>query len=276
VTAHTGMPLRDHGVFRLGDIVNTDHDQIWEQLERRGVRVGAVSPMNAKNRLKRPAFFIPDPWTRTEVSAPPVARRLYDAISIAVNENANGKMGATVAWRLLRGLLAYARPGNYLQYARYLFGSLRGGPWRRALFLDMLLGDLFVREVQRTAPQFATLFLNAGAHIQHHYMFCSSAYEGERRNPSWYIKPGLDPVLEVLELYDRIVGTVRRQFPDARIMLATGLHQDPHERTTYYWRLRQHAQFLGKIGVRFVSVESLMSRDFLVRCASRQQAAEAQ
>jgi len=276
VTAHTGKPLSEHGVFRLGDIINTDIDQIWEQLERRGVRVGAVSPMNAKNRLREPAFFIPDPWTRTKVSAGPVARDLHDAICVAVNENASGKFGLSVVRRLVRGLLAYARPANYLRYVRYVLGSVRGAPWRRALFLDLLLADVFVREVESTSPQFATLFLNAGAHIQHHYMFCSSAYAGERRNPNWYIKPGIDPVREVLELYDHIIGSVRRQFPKARFMLATGLHQDPHEKATYYWRLRQHDQFLRKIGLKFSSVEALMSRDFLVRFDNPELARDAQ
>src|SRR4051812_12172714 len=52
VTAHTGKTLKEHGVVRLGDIVNHDVEQIWEVLERRGISVGAVSPMNAINRLK--------------------------------------------------------------------------------------------------------------------------------------------------------------------------------------------------------------------------------
>ena len=34
-------------MFRLGDVVNTDIEQIWERLERRGLSVGAISPMNA-------------------------------------------------------------------------------------------------------------------------------------------------------------------------------------------------------------------------------------
>ena len=33
VTAHTGLSYAEHGVFRLGDIVNRDVPQIWEQLE---------------------------------------------------------------------------------------------------------------------------------------------------------------------------------------------------------------------------------------------------
>src|SRR6267378_5529889 len=69
VTAHTGKTFDEHRVFRLGGIIGTDLDQIWEVLERSGVKVGAVSPMNAENRLVAPAFFVPDPWTPTRVSA---------------------------------------------------------------------------------------------------------------------------------------------------------------------------------------------------------------
>src|SRR4051794_16443678 len=50
VTAHTGLSLAEHGVFRLGDIARTEIPQIWERLEERGLKVGAVSPMNAKHR----------------------------------------------------------------------------------------------------------------------------------------------------------------------------------------------------------------------------------
>ena len=52
VTAHTGLDFAEHGVFRLGDIVARDLPQIWEQLEEKGLRVGAICPMNAKHRLK--------------------------------------------------------------------------------------------------------------------------------------------------------------------------------------------------------------------------------
>lgn len=90
VTAHTGLTYAEHGVFRLGDIVGTDIPQIWEQLEEEGLKVGAVSPMNAKYRLRDPAFFIPDPWTDTGVRAGGVDTRFYQAIRQAVNDNATG------------------------------------------------------------------------------------------------------------------------------------------------------------------------------------------
>src|SRR5687767_7266016 len=55
VSVHTGKTLKEHRVFRLGDMVGRGHRQIWEHLEDRGFRVGAISPMNAENRLKSPS-----------------------------------------------------------------------------------------------------------------------------------------------------------------------------------------------------------------------------
>lgn len=266
VTAHTGKSFDEHRVFRLGDIVQHDIPQIWETLEDRGMTVGAISPMNAKHRARSPVFFVPDPWTVTGITGDATLRRLYAALVQAVNDNAQAKVDFSSIVGLINGIARYALPENYLQYVKLCLTSFAGS-WRRAIFLDLLLADVFVREVRRTRPNFASLFLNAAAHIQHHYMFSAAAYKGQRRNPEWYIKDGLDPVLEAYSAYDRIVGQIARTFPDARLMLATGLHQVPHEDATFYWRLKDHAKFLRHIGIPFERVEPRMSRDFLVVCS---------
>jgi len=271
VTAHTGLTLAEHGVFRLGDIVDRDIPQIWERLEAKGLKVGAVSPMNAKNRTRDACFFIPDPWTRTPVTGSPILRRMYDAIAQAVNDNADAKITPGSAFWLAVGLASYARPANYGAYLKYILAARRK-PWSRALVLDQLLADVFVRLSRKKRPHFASLFLNAGAHIQHHYMFSSEVYQGTMRNPDWYINPDHDPLLEVYELYDRIISQIGKSTPDIRLMIATGLHQTSHEDLTFYWRLRNHADFLNRIGAPFASVEPRMSRDFLVSCSSAAEA----
>jgi hypothetical protein len=265
VTAHTGLPLAEHGVFRLGDIVNSDFEQIWERLADHGVSVGAISPMNAKCRGDKWDFFVPDPWTKTGIVADPVVKRMYDAIAQVVNDNAQERISPTSLVHLGIGSLLNAIPAHYSTYASYLL-SARGQPWFKAIFLDQLLADLYIRSVGKNGTQFATLFLNAAAHIQHHYMFSSSEYVGDMRNPDWYVAAGKDPLLDVYTAYDRILGNVIKRFPNARIMLATGLHQDPHHEVTYYWRLKDHAAFLSKIGVEFDRVEPRMSRDFVIFC----------
>jgi hypothetical protein len=271
VTAHTGLTFGEHGVFRLGDIVDRDIPQIWEVLEEQGLKVGAISPMNARHRLRKPAFFVPDPWTKTQISAPWTLRRLYAALAQAVNDNAEAKLSADSLLNLLLGAAAYARPSNYRQYAALALGS-RSGHWRKAMFLDVLLSDVFIKEVRRTRPHFGSLFLNAAAHIQHHYMFSAEPYDGPHRNPDWYVAKNVDPVFEVYKLYDRLVGQIQQSFPRAQLMIATGLHQEPHRSATYYWRLKDHQQFLRRVGVDFQRVEPLMSRDFLIKCSSDTQA----
>lgn len=273
VTAHTGLSYAEHGVFRLGDIADHDIPQIWEQLESQGQKVGAISPMNAKCRAKAPAFFVPDPWTRGKIVAPKMLQRLYLAVADAVNENASGRISPRALLDLALGALTYARPRNWSRYAA-MVATARSGSWRRALFLDLLLSDVFIRCVKRTQPNFATLFLNAAAHIQHHYLYSSSAYGGPFRNPDWYVTAGEDPLFEVYALYDRVLADLQATFPKARIMIATGLHQDPHDAITFYWRLNQHEVFLRHIGAKFQRVEPRMSRDFLVTCADEGQAAD--
>ncbi len=271
VTAHTGLTLEQHGVFRLGDIVNSDIPQIWERLEALGYRVGAVSPMNAKYRLADPAFFIPDPWTRTEVVAPPSIRRLYDAIAELVNENASSRPGFKALRDFAVGGILHSRKHVWPRYMQLALQA-KNRPWMRALFLDLLLADIFIKSVRAERPHFATIFLNAAAHIQHHYMYSSRVYDGDLKNPAWYVPEGVDPVLDVYKLYDAILADVQSAFPNARLMLATGLHQDPHGSLTFYWRLRSHEAFLRQLGVDFERVEPRMSRDFLLVCKDEEAA----
>lgn len=275
VTAHTGLEFREHGVFRLGDIATRDIEQIWEALEQRGLSVGAISPMNARNRTKDAAFFVPDPWTSTKLTAAGSLRRMYRAISQVVSDNAQARVSSSSALWLAAGAIRYARPKNYLQYATMISHAIRKS-WAKAMLLDLLLADVFLGELRRRRPNFSSLFLNAAAHIQHHYMFNSPAYGGSQRNPEWYVSGAEDPVGDIYALYDRIVGQVCREHPDARVMIATGLHQDPHGDATFYWRLKEHQAFLHRLGVPLTRVVPLMSRDFVVECGSENEAAIAQ
>lgn len=271
-TVHTGLPYGEHKVFRLGDGPQAPARQIWEELAARGLKVGAFSPMNAGNRLADAAFFIPDPWTKTGVAAPALMRGAYEAICQAVGDNAEGRIGGGAALRLAGGLLAYAHPLHWPQYAQLGALGLKRR-WARAVFLDRFLADCFLRLWKRTRPDFATLFLNGAAHLQHHYLFNSAAYHGPFRNPPWYLPAGTDPVLEIYRLYDRIVGEALALDPSLRVMMATGLHQDPVDAPVFYWRLRDHAGFLRRLGCAFERVEPRMSRDFLVVCADAAAAA---
>lgn len=274
VSAHSGLTAQEHGIFRLGDIVGSKVPQVFEELEAQGWRVGCISPMNAENRLRAPAYFLPDPWTRTASDGSFWSRVLAKAVGQVVNDNAKQRISASSALALLGGLLRFARSRHYGLYLRLLAGS-RGRPWRKALCLDLLLHDLHLLLLQRARPHFSTLFVNAGAHIQHHYLFNARLERQGPRNPDWYAAADIDPFGEMLEVYDRILAEYLDQ-PDFDVIIATGLTQQPYDRVKYYYRLRQHAEFMRLFGVPCVDVEPRMTRDFLVRFATPELARQGQ
>ena len=260
-TVHTGKSFDEHQIFRLGDIVNSKEEQFFESIESRGFSVGAVSPFNAKNVLKNPSFFVPDPWTITKVSGNWFIKALYKAVHQSVNDNASEKLSISTLATLAIGVLRVVPLKRYPEYLKYFLN--RKKPGIKAVILDGLLADTFMYLFKKNKPDFSNLFLNSGAHIQHHYLFNSAAYDGDFSNPEWYCEKGYDPLIVILKQYDRIIGELLKL--DINILLATGLHQQPHNNLTFYWRINKHEEFAQKLEL--VGVDQVlprMSRDFLI------------
>ncbi|MDB9760173.1 hypothetical protein OAB61_01365 [bacterium] len=264
VTIHTGKTFEEHKIFRLGDIVNNPElSQIFEELEAEGLSVGAVSPFNAENRLKNPSFFVPDPWTKTNPSGNWVVKALYQAVHQSVNDNANSKLNIKSMISLGLGLLLYVPMSRWSHYMKTVFNMKK--PGAKALILDSLLADVHLTLWKKNKPDFSNLFLNSGAHIQHHYLFNSKAYNGNIKNPEWYCTKDYDPLIHILSEYDKQIEKLLK-LKNVKIIVATGLHQQPHENLTFYWRLKEHVKFAEMIGVEYFSeILPRMSRDFLVK-----------
>lgn len=274
VSAHTGKTAAEHGIFRLGDIVGSDIPQFFEIVEAGGYSVGSISAMNAENRLRKPAYFIPDPWTTTPADVSFWSKTIAEAVSQAVNDNAKARLSKKSAISLLAGLMRFARLHNYSAYLELALRS-RGAPWRKALFLDLFLHDLHLHYFHDKKPNFSTVFLNAGAHIQHHYLFnARDAVETSLHNPEWYVSPGQDPFAEMLVVYDRILGDYLAM-DDVDLIVATGLTQMPYDRVNYYWRLKDHADFMRRFGIEYQAIHPRMTRDFLLEFESCEKAARA-
>tara|TARA_B110000240_G_C13451395_1_gene432662 strand:- start:120 stop:1421 length:1302 start_codon:yes stop_codon:yes gene_type:complete len=270
-SVHTGKTFEEHKILRLGDIVDRPElSQIFEELEREGLSVGAVSPFNADNRLKEPSFFIPDPWTRTKVSGNSIVKALYQAIHQSVNDNAQEKLKVKSLFSLGLGLLLYVPISRWSHYVKYILK--KNSPGSKAIILDSILTDVFLKLWKNKIPDFSNLFLNSGAHIQHHYLFNSKAYKGSLKNPEWYCDENFDPLIKILEEYDRLIGKLV-SLKNTTIIVATGLHQQPHNNLTFYWRLNDLEKFAQIIGlISFKEIIPRMSRDFLINFESSEEA----
>lgn len=276
-TVYTGKAYADHGIFRLGDIMYKDQPQIWDYLEQRGVSVGAISPMNASNRCESPAFFLPDPWTHAKIVAEPRAAKLFGLLGKIVNENASSDSSvAGFARQILPLALPYLSSRSIAGYFKILPMALRY-KWAKAAFLDRLLSDLFVSLWQKHKPGFASLFLNAGAHIQHHHTYDSAAYAGSKTNPVWYSKAAetdVDPLLFIYQVYDDMIGELMA-LKDMHLFITTGLSQVPNERDHYQYRIVDFDGFFAKVGLKGATIRPRMSRDFLLEFPSAEAATAA-
>jgi len=262
-SVHTGLAYKDHNVFRLGDIVKCEAEQIFEKVEKAGYRVGSISAMNASNKLQNPSYFIPDPWTSTDPDQSYLSKALTDAISQAVNDNSESKISLKSIISLLIATFSLVKITKLPKLAKYALSSI-SKPWRKAIFLDMLLHEIHKTLIKRKKPNFSTIFFNAGAHIQHHYFHNSSVSNTYNlNNPDWYIAKNNDPLLEMLMVYDQILSDYIGA-EGFELIVATGLSQKPFEELKFYYRLRDHKSFLNELGIPNFKVQPRMTRDFLI------------
>ncbi len=260
---HLGKKFEEHGIFRLGDITKSSDQQIFEKIEQAGYKVGAVSPMNTKNELNKPAYFIPDPWTQTKSDGSFLNKGLSEAISQAVNDNSSSKITFRSLIFLFFGFLRHVNFFKKIKLTLFAFSALKK-PWRKALFLDMFLHEIHMSLFKKNKPDFSTVFFNAGAHIQHHYFFNSKFFDDSiHRNPNWYINNKIDPFKEMIICYDKILQELLN-IDNTEIIVATGLSQAPYKKVKFYYRLVNHKNFLSKCNIEFKDVFPRMTRDFLL------------
>tara|TARA_Y100000816_G_C26108192_1_gene589868 strand:- start:6002 stop:7303 length:1302 start_codon:yes stop_codon:yes gene_type:complete len=274
-SVHTGKTYSEHKIFRLGDIVNSPLEQFFEKVERANFTVGAISPMNASNNLMSPAYFIPDPWTQTSCDSSYFSNAVKDALVQAVNDNSQSKLTFRTLLNLTISFFVLVNPTRWIPLAKYAI-TVFSKPWRKALFLDMLLYEIHKKLFKKKKPNFSTLFLNAGAHIQHHYFYNSLLSDSAHlKNPEWYINKNVDPFLEMLRVYDYMLHDILN-IENTEVIIATGLSQKLYEKIKFYYRLKNHKSFLNLVDIDFSNVNPRMTRDFLISFDTPEKAKKAE
>ena len=257
---HTGKTFEEHRLFRLGDIEKSNVKQIFEHVESKGFSVGAISPMNTKNNLNQPAYFVPDPWTKTSTDGTFLSKIIHHALSQTVNDNSKEKISIKSFFYFLIACLTCLKLKDLISLFFYGISCLKL-KHRRALFLDKLIFKIHQYFFIKKSPHFSTIFLNGGAHIQHHYFFNSKILKKRQQNPSWYIKGKFDPILDMLIVYDEILLELLNQ-KKSELIIATGLSQKPYDQNKFYYRLKDHKNFLNSLGIKFNALTPRMTRDF--------------
>ena len=269
VSIHTGKTSIEHGVNHLGDVPNLKYPQIWETLSNRGLSCGIWGAMNASlGKTKNIKFFFPDPWSFSEIAFPPelndflafpryysknycdlnkvkVARELIKLIKFCLNPSI-AMVLLPIIPKLLK-LLIKNRISEYLLF----------------LVFDLVNVTLFAHYYKKTKPNFALLFLNSLAHLQHH---------------KWTIKDGLSHEMRVaFSTFDDILGIIFKIIPiDQPFIVANAFTQFcSYDENEYLYRQKNPDKFLQKAGIVFSHMEQAMTNDGHVFFDSNSQAKNA-
>ena len=258
---YTGRNLDGHGVFRLGDYNSfTGRDLLGEWANQKK-KIVAIAPMNLSNTTGNNDTFLPDPWTDTHSSGNLYVKWLSGSIKDFVNNNSSGRVSIPSKLKLIFGL-TYFLSFKEIRKLLHYYKKIKNVKFRKAIFLDYALVSIYTAIIKKHKDELrGLLFLNAGAHIQHHYFFNSKhTINNDLKNPEWYISDSLDPLGEVLIAYDEMLAPLLEEGQNT--LVVTGLSQDPYIMVKHYYRLLDHKNFLSIHQIKYQDVQPRMTRDF--------------
>lgn len=287
-SVHTGIPFREHQVFRLSEGANRAFPDIWELLIGHGHRVMNFSSMNCRQFSGLGSVYLPDPWNDEQPAFPPKLETFRAFLAKAVQEQAGTPWSSVELIRVGAFLLANGlRPATVLAAIKQIVSERTSDVptrWRRVRILDLILLDVFLHLYRQCQPQFATYFSNSTAHLQHAYWrfleperFSEALSEMDRRAYGEAVKFGYRSMDEQL---GRIMRVAERH--GARIMFATALSQQAYlayegRGGRHYYRPTDLSDLLQRLNIRPKSIQPVMAHQYILsfESADQRKAAEA-
>ncbi len=287
ITVHTGLPLREHGVFHLGDAWKMRAAWIWDHVSRAGGSNWICGSMNAAYGPDFRGLFLPDPWTSRVEPNDARLRTFYTFVQEQVQEHTRARaplrIGAVASFAdaMLRSGLSSSTVAFGAR--QLLHERLAGVRWRRPALMDRLQLDLFCHYYRRLRPDFSTFFSNSTAHYQHVYWRLMDPEPFSIKPSAREVRELGDAILWGYVEMDRMLARIAAlASPDTTLVFATGLSQqacpvyEAGGGKTFYRAvdLPKLLEFAG-LDPRSCSVEPVMSEEFFLRFVSDREAAQA-
>jgi len=262
VSVHTGTPSTEHKIKHLGDIPDLKTPQLWEKLSDRGVTTGVWGPLNA-NRGEAPLcqFFVPDPWTFSEVESPESLRGLVD-FPRYMAQNRVG-MNPFVALRMFLHFCRMVPVKVWWTLIRHSGAVLRS-LWAYRFSASILFtifefasAGLFIQKTKQSKPQVAILFVNFFAHFQHYYWPTGDLTSELKKHPKYYW---------ALFYLDLLIGQLRSSLgKEYALVVYNALSQESvlKDKLAIY-RVTHYETFFSSMKLPFKNVKPLMTYDATV------------
>ncbi len=257
VSFYTGKSADEHKIFHLND-TNKNMQTFYKEIENSN-KLLFMFPMNLKNNFNNDTFFFPDPWTDTNQNTnSKLLNKFYEVAKKMILQNQSIKLNFDAIINIILVFFKFTSLNGKLNLIKFGFLSIFKR-YYKALFFDFLVSEISIKNINKSKTNINTIFFNAAAHIQHHYLLSSEFYKKKYFDHSFIRND--DPIFECYKVYDKIVGNFLNQ-KNTNYFFVTGLSQEPIVNPIYYWNLKSHENFFTNLKIPYKKIVKRMSRDY--------------
>ena len=265
-TVHRGVGDDKHSIHYFGQHLerpDRDYPPIWKILSERGIRTGVfgslhTSPLPAD--AARYAFFVPDTFAPGSECFPSELS-VFQNLNLSMARQSARNVSTSIPWKEALRFMARMpalglTPRTLASTARQLAEERVDGMKRirRRTYQVILAFDIFMKQVRRTQPQFATFYTNHVASSMHRYWAAAfpGDYENHGYDAAWISRFSgeIDYAMSWFDAFFERMCAFVDAHPDYEVWVATSMGQAATEAVTmetqlYLTDLSKFMAFLG-------------------------------
>jgi len=265
-TFHRGVNDEIHQVLHLGQVADETDSRfppIWRLIRSKGLSVGVFGSLHSSSIPADAAsysFYVPD-YFDADVFAHPPELRVFQQLNLLMTRQSARNVTRELPIATLARFLASA-PGLGLRFATIadsvgqLARELRDPTQRvrRRAYQPLIMADLFMRQLERTLPDFATFYTNHVAAAMHRYWGATFPEDYQKPLEAEWIERYGQEIHFAMEKFDRILGQMIRfleSHPEYTLMIGSSMGQAaiPAEKNFDFLTITDIGKFMSELGV---------------------------
>ena len=266
-TLHRGVTNENHFISDFGQNtaqVDKEFPPVWQILANNGIKTGVCSSLHTyplPDTLNNYTFFIPDPFAETP-DTHPKSIEPFQKFSLSMSRKSARNVDTSIPMKEALGL-AFKLPGlgvkmgTMTDLASQMVGE-RLKKWkvvRRRTYQSVLSFDVFMKQLNKTKPDFSSFFTNHVASSLHRYWAASfpKEYENLEVSDEW-IRTFSEEIIFTMNKADAMVGRLIhfcKQNKDYDLWIVSSMGQEATQANSLETQLYvKHAdQFMKAMGV---------------------------
>jgi hypothetical protein len=266
-TLHRGVNDEQHHILHLGQVL-LDADErfppVWRLLKHSGARVGVFGSLHSSNipdDVREYCFYLPD-YFDNEVFAHPKDLTAFQELNLRMTRQSARNVVRQIPLMSAARFIA-AAPGLGLTlstFAASISHLVREGfnktlRIRRRAYQPLVTIDLFMRQLERTQPDFATFYTNHVAAAMHRYWGAAfpQDYGDDRLDKNWIrqYEGEIEFAMSKFDIMLKKVINFINTHPEYRLLVASSMGQAaiPAVQTYQFLSISDIDRFMAALGV---------------------------